>query len=82
MRKASALDFLVVTRSIGYALAMIGSVPVIVLLAVSLLRDPYVAPTLGIAFVPLLIAGLALAWTSSLTRVLIRRARFESDREQ
>lgn len=82
MRKASALDFLVVTRSIGYALTIIGALLAVVFIAFSAMSGPFFALPFGAAFLPLLIAGLALAWTSSLARVLVRRARFESDREQ
>jgi hypothetical protein len=79
MKRTSVLDFLGVVRVVGYSLALVAALIVVVLYLVGL-RLPLVS-VFAAPFVGSIVLGLLVAWIAGLSRVFVRRMHFASPQD-
>lgn len=74
MRRETVIDFFRVLGAFGHATALVAAAIVVAILLVG--RWAPMATITAVWFVPLVVAGLLLAWVSALTRFFVARMRF------
>jgi hypothetical protein len=80
MRRSSVVDFLGIVRVVGYAIALVAAMAAGVFWLAGIWL-PAIRMIVAPGFALWILSGLLIAWTAGLSRILVRRMRFQSPQE-